>query len=873
MFKRLLLFAVALFVLTTFIHAQVTTAGINGKIIADHEPAIGATILAIHEPSGTKYGTITNADGRFSLQGMRTGGPYKVTVSYVGYQKSTFSNITLQLGENYLLNATLKTSSELLNDVVVIGDKRSKFNSQKMGASANFNRSKIENTPSISRSIFDITKMVPQGVSTGGGMSFAGTSNKYNSFQVDGTVANDVFGLSATGTNGGQSGANPISLDAIEEVQVVIAPFDVRQSGFTGGGINAITKSGTNDFHASVYGFYNNQDLAGVTAGKNIDNRVKLTKQYAKTYGLALGGPIIKDKLFFFVNAEKVKESYPSAYNVGSGSFLPEASVKLIQDKVTSLTGSYNGGGYVPIDIDTKSTKLMARVDWNINQNNKFTIRYNYLDGSKLNFGNSDYALHFNDNGYTMINKTHSLVAELNSHFSSEWSNEFRAGYTRVRDHRETMGQPMPYITIKNITTTNNKSGTVMLGTENYSMANSLDQDIYSITNNTTWYKGNHAFTFGTSNEFFKMGNLFIRNMYGNYTYNSLQEFLNIGTASEKAPAVYEYSYINTAATNGDKLWKPSFGSAQLGFYLQDEWNLTDLFRLTYGVRTDVPVFFDSPNENRIFNATSLAINNGVSVGKMPSSTPLFSPRVGFRWNLDSSRKVLVRGGVGVFTRRIPFVWMSNNFSNTGIEMKSSKIKYEDFEKDYKGFNINPNNQYVSTKISSAEIDVVDKNFKFPQVFRANLALEYMLPYGVKGTVEGLFSKTLNNIYCKNLVVEDQGKVINNGSDNRPYYTSIVNKATNIEYSKEYSGVYLLTNTNKGYTYSITAKLEKDFNCGLSAMAAYTFGHSKSVNDGGSSQANSNWGYNEVRSSNNPELAYSDYDVPHRVIASLSYKK
>jgi hypothetical protein len=873
MFKKKFLFVAFLLMLTTLINAQVTTSGMNGKIIADGESAIGATIQVVHVPSGTRYGTITNDDGRFSLQGMRTGGPYKVEISYVGFNKATFSGITLELGETYLLNATLKASSKLLDEVVVVGSREGAFNSQRMGSSANFSRRKIENTPTISRSVFDITKMIPQGVNTGSGMSFSGTSNKYNSFQIDGTVTNDVFGLSSSGTNGGQAGANPVSLDAIEEVQVVIAPFDVRQSGFTGGGVNAITKSGTNDFHASVYGFYNNQDFAGKTAGKDVENRKSLSQQSAKTFGFTLGGPIIKNKLFFFVNAEKVKETYPSSYNVGDGSLISEDIAKQIQNKTLALTGGYNAGGYGSVDVNTESTKLLARVDWNINQNNKFTLRYNFLDGNKLNFSNGDHALHFNDNGYTMVNKTHSLVAELNSRFNEKLSNELRMGFTSVRDHREIGGQAMPYIMIKNVATTDGKTGSVYLGSENYSMANSLDQDIYSLTDNLTLYTGNHSVTFGTSNEFFNMGNLFIRNMYGNYTYNSLQDFLNIGTPSEKVPYSYEYSYVNSDVVGGNKLWKPTFGAAQLGFYAQDEWNVTDLLRLTYGVRMDVPFFFDSPDKNPIFNGTSLSSKYGVEVGKMPSSAPLFSPRIGFRWSLDESRKTLLRGGVGIFTGRIPFVWISNNFSNTGMALKSTKLtKTSDFGADYKGFNINPDQQYVPSKVSTAEIDVSDKKFKYPQVFRANLALERTLPYGIRGTLEGLYSKTLNNIYYQNLVVEDAGKTINNGGDNRPYYTQTVDP-NGKTYSSQYNGVYYLANTNKGYTYSLTAKLEKDFDFGLSTMAAYTFGHSKGLNDGTSSQANSNWGYNEAVSSNHPSLTYSDFDVPHRVIASISYKK
>ncbi|MBP1594138.1 MAG: hypothetical protein H6Q12_1156 [Bacteroidetes bacterium] len=871
MYKRLFSFIVVMLMFTTIVNAQITTAGINGKVVVEGESAIGATILAIHVPSGTRYGAITNNDGRFSLQGMRSGGPYNVEISYVGFQKSSFSGITLQLGESYLLNATLKASSEILNEVVVVGSRDGKFNSQRTGAAVNFNRNRIENSPSISRSIYDVAKMTPQATVSGGGLSFAGSNNRYNSFQIDGSVNNDVFGLSSSGTNGGQTGANPISLDAIEELQVVIAPFDVRQSGFTGGGINAITKSGTNEFHGSLYGYYNNQNFVGTTAGKDITNRKKLSEQSDKTYGLTFGGPIIKNKLFFFANAEKTKKTYPSSYNVGDGSNITIDEAKQISDKLMSLTGGDNGGGYSARNIDTESTKLLARIDWNINQANKFTLRYSYLDANQLIFSNSANALHFNNNGYTMNDKTHSLVAEFNSRLSNELANELRVGYTRVRDSRDIDGKPIPYVKI-NLTS----SKSVELGSERYSAANYLNQDVWTLTDNLAWFKGDHTLTAGTHNEFFKFKNLFIRENYGSYVYNSLNDFLSIGTANEVAPYEYNYSFSKEDVT-GSKRWAPTFGAAQLGLYLQDDWNVTDLFRLTYGVRMDIPVFFDKPGDNNTFNKSSIAKEYNVATNQMPSSTPMFSPRIGFRWNLDNSRKTLVRGGLGIFTGRIPFVWISNNFSNTGVEYSRTRLQAKDMASAMASgfkFQIDPAKQYVPSGTMSSEIDVVDKKFKFPQVFRANLALEHTFAYGIKGSLEGLYSKTMNNVLYKNLVYEESGKFLSNGGDKRPLYQTVTNPSTGNAYTKEYTGVIYLTNTNKGYTYNLTAKLEKDFDFGLSTMAAYTYGKSKGLNDGTSSQAVSNWQYNENwQGPNNPEISYSDFDVRHRVIGSVSYKK
>ena len=849
-------FVLVLLCIVFSLNAQVTTSGISGKVVADGEPLIGATVLAVHEPSGSLYGTTTNVDGRYSLQGMRTGGPYTVEISYVGFHKAVFKNITLQLGETYLLDATLKESGEL-EEIVVTASKSAIFNSQKTGAAQNFNQAQILSTPTVNRSLFDITKMNPMGVNTSSGMSFAGASNKYNSFQIDGTPNNDVFGLSASGTNGGQANANPISLDAIEEIQVVIAPFDVRQSGFTGGGINAVTKSGTNTFQGSVYGYYNNEKFYGKTPG-DVKPRTRLNDQSIETYGVALGGPIIKNKLFFFTNFERTKETFPTTNNIGTAeSKLDKEEVDKVIQKVSQLANGYNAGGYGLTDVDTYSNKFLARIDWNINQKNKFTMRYSLLDARSMNFSLQPAGGRLNDNGYYMNNSTHSLVGELNSQFKSSLANELRLGWTRVRDYRDPIGQALPYIKINNMS-----GGTSLeLGTERFSMANALDQDIFTLTDNLTWTVGNHAVTFGTYNEFFKMANLYIANGYGSYTYNSLDDFLSIGTADEKAPLYYDYS-IPRAEITGTNRWKPKFGAAQLGFYAQDEWSVTNLFRLTYGLRVDIPVFFDKPIANEDFNSSSVAQEYGVTNNQMASSKVLWSPRVGFRWNLDEERLTLLRGGVGIFTGRVPFVWISNSFSNTGVEMSRTSLRYPQVSADGFHFNIDPSKQYQSA--GTSEVNLLDKDFKFPSVFRANLALEHTFPYDIRASIEGLYSKTLNNIWYQNLNYKQSG-TLNNGGDNRPVYSKVDNNFTQIMF---------LTNTSKGYTYNLTAKLEKDFDFGLNVMAAYTYGQAKSLTDGNSSQAYSGWKYNAVYyGDTKPELSWSMFDVRNRIVASVSYTK
>ena len=867
--KNLSVFVLFLFCLTFTLNGQVTTSGISGKVTAEGELLIGATVQAVHEPSGTTYGTVTNADGRYSLQGMRTGGPYTVEVSYVGFQKAVYKSITLQLGETYLLDVKL-TESLSLDEVVVTASKAALFNSQKTGAAQNFNQSQIQATPSVSRSIFDVTKMNPLGVNTASGMSFAGSSNKYNSFQIDGSTNNDVFGLSSSGTNGGQAGANPISLEAIEEIQVVIAPYDVRQGGFTGGGINAITKSGTNTFHGSAYWYYNNENFYGKTPGKDAKERKKLGDQSSATYGFTLGGPIVKDKLFFFANYERVKETYPSSNNIGSTeSNLDVKEVDQIVNKISQLTGGYNAGGYGPQDIDTYSNKILTRLDWNINEQNKFTVRYSFLDGRKMVFSNSVSSAKLNDNGYFMNNKTHSLVSELNTQFTPSWSNEFRFGWTYVRDYRDPIGQPLPNITINNLINNGDptKKSSLELGTERNSAANALDQDIFTLEDNLIWNKGNHTITLGTHNEFFHMKNLYITNIYGSYVYNSLDDFLTVGTANEVLPNSYEYSYSNEKITGTDR-WAPVFGAAQLGFYAQDEWKVTNRFSMTYGLRLDIPLLFDKPRANEVFNSSTVATSMGLATDQMPTTKVLWSPRVGFRWSLNEDRTTLLRGGAGIFTGRVPFVWISNSFGNAGVEMVRTAYSSSlgNYPSDFK-FNIDPNKQYKdpNAKVPTSEVDVMAKNFRFPSVFRANLAVEQMLPFGIRGTLEGLYSKTLNNILYENINYQWKGETLNNGGDDRPVYEKQDNHFTQ---------VMLLKNTSKGYTFNITTKLEKSFDFGLNAMIAYTYGQAKSLNDGNSSQAYSGWKYNATYYGDmNPELTWSMFDVRNRVIGSVSYRK
>lgn len=844
--------------------AQTTTSSINGKVTdANGEKLVGATIIAVHTPSGTEYGTVANADGRYNIQGMRTGGPYKVTVSFVGFEAVELTDITLSLGEPRTFDVQLKDTQEI-DAVVVISSANDRFNANKTGAGANFNRGILDNLPTTDRSIADIARLTPMASltkSSTGGISFAGTNNRYNSFQIDGTVSNDVFGLTASGTNGGQTGANPISMETIEEVQVVIAPYDVRQSGFTGGGINAVTKSGTNSYKGSAYTYFRNQDLVG-----NGPDNQPLDTQSTQTYGATFGGPIVKDKLFFFVSGEYYNNKTPETdYSQSVDGYITADQIKELASIYKQHTGIQLDDTFKPHVPELWSANVMTRIDWNINKDHKLMVRYSFAGANKDRYttGASQYSL--NNSSFDQVNRTHSLVAELQSRFSNTLSNELRVGWTRVRDWREAhapKGAPNVSVVVNNTTSSgSNRKNTIYMGTEYCSHANQLDQDIFTITDNLTWYKGNHTITFGTHNEFYQMYNVYAQNATGNWSFNSMYDFRNNIVSS------FSYTYFNTDDLDENGNWGAKFGAAQFGLYVQDEWRPNDKFTLTYGMRIDIPVLFDKPTVNEDFNNSDLAQKHGVRTGDVPSGRILYSPRVGFRWYADEDHKVLLRGGAGLFTGRVPFVWISNNFSNNGMEQVSVR-SYDKAKNPTLGQNITGEDvKNMGFQASSATINVVDKHFKYPQVFRVNLATDINFGAGWQATLEALFSKTFNDLYVQDLAYERTGRNFRSVPGNVDATTPLYKKVTS------YSNVVYMTNTDKGYSYSLTAQIKKSFAWGLSLDAAYTFGHAYNMFDATSSVAYSNWKYNYARITNDPDLATSGFDIPHRIMASANFNK
>lgn len=895
--KRFFLFVALLSFMVSTAIAQITTSGVKGLIKANGEDVIGATITVTHVPTGAVYRSVTNSVGRFTIQGMRAGGPYTVEISYIGYKTKEIKNVTLKLGEMSDLSTQLEEDAHALGEVVVKG--KLGLDASKTGAATSYSAKDIANMPSISHSIGDITRMNPMvSVSQSGAMSFAGVNNRYNSFQVDGAVNNDVFGLTSNGQNGGQAGSQPISTETIDQVQVSVAPFDVRQSGFTGGAINAITKSGTNTFHGSVYGNWLNKDLIGskYTLMNGKDSQ-KYDDETDYRYGVTLGGPIIKNKLFFFANYEKSNKEYPNNYGYGSEASKLGTEGFNIADEVLSILKEkgYNASYNNPKNY-TKSDKAGIKLDWNINDKHKATFGWRMVNAKQLNSNSTASYLNASDYQYDFVSKTNTFTAELNSSFSEKINNQFQASYVSVRDHRDPKGIA-PMIQIKNV-----GGGTLCLGTERSSTANSLNQDIITFTDNLNWYVNNHTLTFGTHGEYYKFKNLFIQDNYGTYYFNNFDDFKMFANGQTVAQSVdsktgkityyntlnqYRFCAANVAVT-GDPRWAPEFAAGQIGFYAQDKFNVTPNFELTYGLRMDIPLFFDTPTENAEFNASAAKQGWNVVTNHKLSSTPMWSPRVGFRWNIEKEHNMILRGGAGIFTGRIPFVWLSNNFTNTGIQTSVYNVYGSSGLKDGKqntgklsdvSLIVDPYKQSENTEklgTSNQAINVFDKDFKFTQNLRLDLALDFTLA-GIDFTLEGVLSKNLNDIYYKDLTRTEAGKTLGEtyeslSFDNRPMFAKIT--STEDANLKKFTNVYMLDNTSRGYSYNLSLSAVKRFDFGLDLAASYTYSRSKSVNCGTSSVAQSNYNYNYTyQNPNSPELGFTAFNVPHQIKASAFYHK
>ncbi len=864
--KKFLLFMFVVVINALSVQAQVTTGTITGTVRdASGETLIGASVKATHTATGTVYGVTTNAKGQYTIANVRIGGPYTLVVSFVGYSNASFTNLHVALGNPLRVNVDLKSDANVLSEVAVTGRKGGVISSERSGTSTNISQGQLQALPTVSRNIQDYVRLNPQTAtfnnsSSGAptGISIGGMHQKFNKFSVDGAAANDVFGLAATGTNGGQASANPIPLDAIQEMQVVVSPYDVTMVGFAGGGINAVTKSGTNTLHGTAYTYLQNQSLIG----KNPITDLKYADFTKTIYGASLGGAIVKNKLFFFGNFEHTMLKTPNAFNPdeqGSGSLFKPADLNRLREGTIKNYG-FDPGAYGDQVRETPSTTIFARIDWNINEKHKLTVRHNYVSAEDQNLSRSANSINFGNGGYSFNSKTNSSVVELNSTFSSRMSNVARVSYNRIRDFRTTADFPSVFIQDKS-------SGTTLsynVGSELSSARNSLGQDNWNFTDNLTLYHGDHTITVGTNNDFYNTNNVFMQYAYGYYTYDTIDQFLD----NTAAPKAYQVGF-STKGANDDAAAKVH--GAQFRVYAQDVWQVSQNFRLNYGAGLEMPVFFNKPDDNVAFNSSQLALDNNVNTTRLPKNRVYFTPRIGFNWDVNGDASTQIRGGAGIFTGPTPMVWLSNQFTNTGV----ASIRYTATGAELAGIRfpgIDQRNNGIqgaylpanATTTTKTEVNVTDRDFKLPTMFRSNLALDQKLPWGLVATVEGLFNKTINTIKFQNLnIAEATGEVVL-GNSRRPLYGSRVDN--------NFTDVIYMTNTSKGYSYNLTAQLQKEMTrTGWSGSIAYTYGDANSLSDATSSTAYSNWRYSyTVNGMNHLEADRSNYSTGSRVIGYLS---
>ena len=902
--KRLFFLVAVLLTLSLTAMAQITTSSMAGKVTLDDEKGeevIGATVVAVHEPSGTRYTAVTNTTGRFSINGMRTGGPYNVTVSYIGYQSKTVKGIILQLAETYNVAIWLSEDATQLSEVVISG-KASTFAAEKTGAATNINSSQIANLPTVSRSITDVTRLSPYG---GNGMSFAGSDGRTANFTVDGANFNNNFGLSDKLPGGG----NPISLDAIEELQVVISPYDVRQTNFIGGGVNAITKSGTNTFKGSAYIYHRNENMRGdAVYGQQIPSAREKDRQ--TTYGFTFGGPIIKDKLFIFANAEMIKT--PTIANRWRGStngvgdvtsYLSRttlADLQTVSDFVKSKYG-YDTGSYTDFPADEDTYKILARLDWNITDRHHLALRYNYtkntlwnacnassMDGGTRSAFNrlSEYSMSFANSMYSMENLVHSFSLDLNSRLTDNLSNQLLATYSKLDDIRGTNSSEFPFIDILDGFGDPTSPGNYMaLGYELFTYNNAVHNTIWNIKDDVTYYMGSHKIMAGITFEHQMADNQYMRNGTGYYRYSSIDDFIS-GAAPEIVCLTYGYDGESKPAA------RVQFNRA--GIYAQDEWNVNDKFKLTFGTRID-GLFFNN-GDLMTNNAIKALDYNGRSIdtGKWPSNSITFSPRVGFTYDVFGDKSLKLRGGSGLFSGRLPLVFFTNMPTNGGMVQYQAQLNAANLAKkfpngeysmndfagglvtDGKGGYIEPLKEklfamgYPSTVSPDdgtvpSSISAVDPDFKMPQVWKTSLAIDYQIPvsFPFSVTLEGIYNKKIHDNSISDWSMRPvEGFARWNGVDNRPIYPSGFRSGTK---------AFVLENTSKGYGWSANITLNAQPFEWLSLMAAYTHTVSKEVTGMPGSAAESAFTYvPTVNGPNNIKLHNSQYVTPDRIVANAT---
>jgi hypothetical protein len=855
--------------------SQVTTATLSG-IVKDPNgaPLPAATVIVEFADAGIKQAMATKGDGRFTFVNLRVGGPYTITVTFINYQTSVTDNVFLELGPNNTIDIQLRPKAGELKEVTVTGSSAI-FDNKKTGASMNINSRLIRSLPTISRSADDYLRLTPSASFTYNGLSFAGRNGQFNNFSLDGAVFNNPFGLDAP-TPGGQTGAQPISLDAIDQIQVNIAPYDVTQAGFTGAGINTVTKSGNNNFSGTVYGFYRNQSLTGSKIEKN---KLVLPELRQLQAGFALGGPVIKNKLFYFVSfeTEQRKDEASSYIAQNSGNVGKSNTSRVLESDLQQVSAilkskfNYETGPYQRFTLDQTNYKWLVKVDWNINPWHRLSITYNGLDAHKdkpahpsaIGRRGPDFTtLQFRNSGYEIVNKLQSFGAELKSTFGSDYANKLRVVYTTFRDKRNPFSAPFPVLNI-----TKNSVRYIIAGHEPFSINNRLNQDAFQVTNNFNMFFRNHTVTAGASFESFKFANSFNLTGYGATLFSEA----DIKTFIDSVPASGKYVFgaypldvdVNYARNRGmANQWTWYYLTVgQLSAYLQDEWHLADNLRITAGLRMDIPFYFNASYRNPVMNAdggfsgkydegeptlpnkdnlvlfdeNGRPLTNGpgkdVDNTRLPEKKPLLSPRLGFNWDVKGDKTVQVRGGSGLFTGRFPFVWLGNHIGNP-----------------YSFF-----------------YNVTDREFKWPQVWRSNVGTDIRAPFGTIFTVDFAYTKDVNGMMVRNYKLGTPRGTLNSGTGDRRKIYLPADQGT--------ANTYAFTNTSVGYQFNITFQAQQNFGSGFYAMAGYNYLIAKDASSISAEISSDAFDRNPIlNNANEAVLSRSLYGNTHRIVAAFSKK-
>ena len=874
--------------------SQVTKSAIAGTVKSTSGEALPAAVVEIkHVPTGTKYFSTTDEKGNYSANSVRPGGPYTIKVNYTGYNPYIIEEISAPLGNSIVIAIVMQSAINAIEEVkIVVVNPKDAYNKGKTGAGQQFSTREINSVPIIgSRSINSITKYNANAGSNG---SFGGQDSRLNNFTIDGSVFNNGFGLGSDTQAGGRTGSTAISLDAIEQLQVNIAPFDVRQSGFTGSGINAVTRSGTNEIESSVYHSFRNdkKEFLGNRAG-NI--KITPSKFQEKIWGARIGAPIIKDKLFFFGNFETIDNISPATTWTSSGS--PLAGAQVSETAYSDLVNvsnllknsfGYDTGAFENFDAVKQSKKFLARIDWNINDNHKLTARYVHHDSgsdelisnsNSAGFGNrrtNVFSMSYKNSGYVIEDNTRSAVLEWDWKISEKWSNNFIAGYDKQLENRSLQGGGIfPTIDIKK-----GANNYISAGLDPFTPSNLLDYSTLHFTNNITGNFGKHTLLFGANYERFVSNNNFFPASNGVYIFDSLSQFeaaaaetvTNGGapaTTLANLPSRFQFRY--SALPNGAEPMQV-LKSNKIDLYAQDEYKVLNNLKLTYGLRATAVSFEDTALENTAVTAMTFANGEKFNTGDMPDTQYLFEPRFGFNLDVNNNSKTVLRGGTGVFTGRPPLVFLSNAIGNNGVLTGFIDVSGADLINGGFGFTANPGQYFTPTTPqlpSTFDLAFTDKDFKFPQSWKTNIAIDQKLPFGFIGSIEGIYSKNINEVFYYNANLENPVGNISNGGDTRPFYSGTDAGA---RVNNNVSNAIVLSNSNKGYFYSTTFKLEYPYKKGFWGSVAYTYSNAQDLLSAGSIASGSWTGARSVLGNNNLDLSNSNNNTPRRIVGLLGYK-